>query len=418
MKSIFAIAVAGLLLGAASPSPSVSPTQASEVDLLPKASVMDPVDQLVARFWAPPLLQELLDMPYLKVGTPENEKREMKQGEEFKMGDRFQTSSEGAMRILFLDGAQALVGSNTALALDFEEAATEKTEEDIVPIRTPMVFLLSGDIRFLVPEKKSMLRNAGMKSGAHVFIVQTRFGAIGVRGTDFVVSVNEDGLRVYCFSGAVEVAKNYKDLKKFKGVIVNPRQRSEVKKLGQAPSQPANITPTEILSGLDKLQPKIHALWVASTSQEGAVHYAAFVQDRMDKKLDALAKEVGIPLFEIHKRTGRRAPPAPNLAGKASAPNPVAETDANLKAPNRRKAREGTVPSAQEMYLGRKWTKITGQGMTIQVPEPPGLQAVRSARLDPQIAVIPPEVENVRIPARPVPQGATPAYPWHEKLED
>lgn len=419
MKISHAVLLIALLMGAsAATNPSPSPSEKSEVDVLPKSTAMDPVDQLVARFSAPPLLQELLEMPYVKVGSPDGSKREMKQGEEFKVGDRLQTSTTGAMRVMFLDGAQALVGSSTALALDFEEPVTEKTEEDIVPIRTPMVFLLNGDVRFLVPEKKSLMRNLGMKSGAHVFVVQTRFGSIGVRGTDFIVRVRDDGLHVYCFSGAVEVAKNHKELKKFKGVVVNPRQKTEVKKLGGSPSIPSDVGPTEILSGLDKDQPLIRQLWIASTSQEGAQNYASYVQERLDQKLDALAKEIGIPLFEIHKRTGRRAPPAPNIAGKASAPNPIAETDASLTSPNRRKAREGKAPSAQEIYLGKKWTQITGRGMTISIPEPPGFQQVRSAKLDPQIAVLPPKPESQKIPLRPVPQGETPPYPWHEKLDD
>lgn len=106
------------------------------------------------------------------------------------LGDVIKTGPGARLRLRFVDGSILTVGENTSFSIDiFSVDATNKS-------RTVLLTLLTG-----------ILNTAAAKSGESTFDyrVQTATGYSAVRGTKWIVALQQQVTAVFVLSGLVEV---------------------------------------------------------------------------------------------------------------------------------------------------------------------------------------------------------------------
>ncbi len=149
-----------------------------------------------------PVIDEIEGADYLTAQGPHGP-RSVHVGEALDFGESLETGSEVSSKILFYEGSQVLMGKGTEIVI--ERPGSEFTESPTVPA----IEVKKGETRILVegePQKKSVYR----------FLTRTKSAVLGVRGTDYIVSVSNDQATVHTVSGVVDVAADYSGLKSHK----------------------------------------------------------------------------------------------------------------------------------------------------------------------------------------------------------
>lgn len=108
-------------------------------------------------------------------------------------GDRIETEDGGHVHIRFIDGAYVSVRPGSRLEVEAYQYNAEKPEENAIRFR-----LDQGVARSIT--------GRGGEAAKERFRLNTPIAAIGVKGTDFVVQVVSDSVRVAVNSGAIVMA--------------------------------------------------------------------------------------------------------------------------------------------------------------------------------------------------------------------
>lgn len=113
------------------------------------------------------------DALYLREG----ESQTLVVGADIHVGDTIQTGETGSAQLLFTDETRIVVGSNATLLIDSALFRSDGTAE-----------------KFAVSLTRGAFRFASGKSDSSAYSLQTPTATLGVRGTEFDIYVDEDGL--------------------------------------------------------------------------------------------------------------------------------------------------------------------------------------------------------------------------------
>ena len=113
------------------------------------------------------------DAHYLREG----ESQTLVVGADIHVGDTIQTGETGSAQLLFTDETRMVVGSNSTLLIDSALFRSDGTAE-----------------KFAVSLTRGAFRFASGKSDSSAYSLQTPTATLGVRGTEFDIYVDEDGL--------------------------------------------------------------------------------------------------------------------------------------------------------------------------------------------------------------------------------
>jgi len=126
--------------------------------------------------------------------------KKLKINDSVENGDTLKTSNNGKIKIVFMDNSVMFVASKSQLIVEKYNYNKQNKE------RSSVLNLLSGRVKLLVAKLSSQKRD---------FKIKTKTATVGVRGTEFIVSAeNENESEVLVLSGSVEVFNPLDETKK------------------------------------------------------------------------------------------------------------------------------------------------------------------------------------------------------------
>lgn len=302
---------------------SDSPEDVDELDRLPTPPPLSAIEKLIAEIWISPILFRLEGMPHIKVDSPKWGPRTVNQEDALNIGEAFQTSDKGAVRIAFDDGSQAIIGSTSTVMLDFDHPFLERLDNGKMAFRCPLLRLVQGEMRVLVTPGTTR---------RYRFVVQTQHGVIGVRGTDFVVRIKEAGTSVQVLSGTVEIAPSYEKLARREVIRIPMISGGELFGESKPPSRTPPLRRSDILGELMQRQPLIQKLWVEAAKDTNAVR--AKLDRHRSKKLQEISAASGASFNELSqiKNSGPKSKSVTSTAASTASAS-AATTEATDKKP-------------------------------------------------------------------------------------
>ena len=265
----------------------------------------------------PPLLLGTETQPYIKVRGSDGSNRAIHPDETLKAGDLFQTAAKAGARIAFDDGSEALIGGESTAMVDFTPTDVRRNEDETTAFRVPVVQLLAGEMRILVPPLVHRSFRSRSVASPIRFIVQTPHGFAAVRGTDFVVRVLKASSTVHVLNGTVEITPDFENLRTHQTIRVPAPYYGELFGDKLPPNRPLAFRRTELLAKMSERQPGIQPLWLKAVHERKTTQ--AKVEKLRDRKLEETALARGVPLYILTERAkggGRRAP-GPDLKSSA-----------------------------------------------------------------------------------------------------
>jgi hypothetical protein len=204
-------------------------------------------------------LTSLEDIQSVMVRNEDGSVRKVSPGEALRNGDSFQTGTSGTARISFHEGSEVLVGQDTIVTIGEQYAtATPGTS----PVMVPEVKVEKGEVRAMVNRESDIQTRP--KASWFRFFVRTPSAVLGVRGTDFVVSVDSpQNMEVHTLSGEVDAAADPRALRSFQAMAVPAGSFSNLYqgKEGRAVNRPRSFDMNEFLSNFHSRHPKLEKLW-------------------------------------------------------------------------------------------------------------------------------------------------------------
>lgn len=188
-----------------------------------------------------PFLHSLEGADRLTIVSSSGKKYKMKKGGFFKKGDRFETDSQTAARLIYSDGSQVLIGHSSKVEIQENSLAQNSLE------------LKKGKIRGLIESSRSQKK---MK-----FHLKTRSAVMGVRGTDFVTISDQKQSSFYVIEGMAEVAKSDHELKREVGQPVKGGSFTQTKRTRKYVPKSKPFAAKPFLSKLDQENPKLSQLF-------------------------------------------------------------------------------------------------------------------------------------------------------------
>lgn len=189
------------------------------------------------------------------VRTPEGN-RVATRGTRINVGDFIRTGPRASVKVVFPDGSKLLIGRSSEVEVKPPIGSTVVTE------------LHEGEIRGVIKKPKGLQNlQDSAKNNPPKFVVRSRAAVMGVRGTDFVYSVEEvastaakEGAQsvakssLHTLEGLVEVAPSEDALFMGKGVKVAPNQTVEAQQ--GVVGKPQAFDRGEFVQQLESTQPE------------------------------------------------------------------------------------------------------------------------------------------------------------------
>ncbi len=160
-------------------------------------------------------------------------------GLEVRAGDRIETDSKSAARVVYPDGTELMIGRDSQVQLHEGQWHT----------------LEKGKIRAWIPKKKPAPKKK-YRSGT-----RTRAAVMGVRGTEYLVEVtgNPSGALVSVLDGQVDVARNDADLNDGLLKRLSPGWSLQAGE-GSPLADPVRMNRKQLLQKLQSEQPDLAAM--------------------------------------------------------------------------------------------------------------------------------------------------------------
>ena len=245
-------------------------------------AAMDPAQMSIG-----PILVALEGVASVSVRSADGKLRDVREGDPLELGDSFQTGDNGSARIVFEQGTQVLVAPKTSIGVGEESVAGIAGGLEV-----PSVELTQGEARFLVPpSSKTTLK----------FLVRTKSAALGVHGTDFVVSATENSTGLHTLSSVVDIAADASLLGKGQSVGVAHAETIEVTR-GKPIAAPEHYEMTPFLKDFHERNPKLEDFWKSSVSDAKTRRIVRMFREARARKLDLL------------NASRPKAPPSPSLS--------------------------------------------------------------------------------------------------------
>lgn len=139
--------------------------------------------------------------------TPGASNRVGERGTEIRFGDRIKTGPRATVRVRYPDGSRLLVGRSTEMEIQENRGGSQYNQ------------LYAGEVRGLIRKVKE-------PRASPKFIIRSRAAVMGVRGTDFVMNLDDAAPKAdfHTLEGVVEVAGDEPTLMNGKGTLVSENQ--------------------------------------------------------------------------------------------------------------------------------------------------------------------------------------------------
>jgi hypothetical protein len=209
---------------------------------------------------AEPLLASLEDAGAIGVRGADGKARTVRVGDGLQLGDSFQTGEKASARVAFEQGVQLLLPPGTLVRLG---------EEDVVGpgggMNVPRVEVEKGELRVMVETSTKPAAEAETEAAKRPlkFLVRTKAAVLGVRGTDFVVSVADDHTNVRMVSGTVELATEPRAIGMGQTVKIGQFEGAEAV-AGRPLPQPEHVDIGTFLREFHDRNPRLEELWNAA----------------------------------------------------------------------------------------------------------------------------------------------------------
>jgi hypothetical protein len=156
-----------------------------------------------------PVIEDIEGDKIVVVKTPEGN-RVAGRGTAIRFGDRVRTGPRASAKIRYPDGSKLLIGRATEMEVVEGRGGVQTNQVN------------AGEIRGIIKKPKDPTAQAGRPR----FVVRSRAAVMGVRGTDFVFSLDPAAAKsqVHTLDGVVDVAKTEDLLFEGKGVSVTKDQ--------------------------------------------------------------------------------------------------------------------------------------------------------------------------------------------------
>jgi len=207
-----------------------------------------------------PLLVSLEDIGGVSVLSPDGKVRVARAGDALEFGDSFQTGEKGSARLAFEKGVQVLCPPGVILRLDQESIAGPSGGIDV-----PMVEVVQGEVRLLVESAPAASGDAAEPTVSRPLklVVRTKATVMGVRGTDFLVSVTDDHTILRMVSGTVEAAPDSRALGLGHSVKAAPLESAEFVQ-GRPLPTPEHYEAAAELREFHDRHPPLEGMWNAA----------------------------------------------------------------------------------------------------------------------------------------------------------
>lgn len=171
-----------------------------------------------------PIIESIKGTPPTVLLIQDGIKKEMSTGQSIEIGGRIKTHEKNSAILQYPDGSRITILKNS----DFT------VEGEIDGIRWNK--LKEGTVRGIIVKPKMIT------SSKHRFMIRTKSAVLGVRGTDFVMSMElaSKSVEVHTLEGTVEVANNEASLLTGKGTAVTEGQFIKSGQRGLSPPQVFN----------------------------------------------------------------------------------------------------------------------------------------------------------------------------------
>ena len=184
--------------------------------------------------------------------------RSVHAGEGLQFGDSFQTGEKGSARVAFEQGVQVLLPPGVILRVGEESVVGPAGGLDV-----PLIEIEQGEVRLLVESDSAATDDAGGPPRPLKLLVRTKAAVIGVRGTDFIVTVGDDKTGVHMVKGSVDLATDARSLGMSHSIPVGQFEGTEAV-AGRPLPQPEHYDVGTFIREFHDRHSRLEALWNAA----------------------------------------------------------------------------------------------------------------------------------------------------------
>ncbi len=227
--------------------------------------------------------------------------REIRPGSEIKVGEKIKTGPHFSAVIRYSDGSQIILTPHSDFTLE------EQTHE------TQWNRLRAGKVRGIITKTKIP------SSSKPKFMIRNKAAVLGVRGTDFVMSITPgaQGTQIHTLEGSVEVAQNEVALFNGKGTLVPEGQTVESTPKGI--SQPHSFDQNQFLESFNNTLTHSSETTDSRSLTEARVDVP--MATRFTKSEIASEEPTSLPAAKNFPAPEQKEPDTPEIKKNESNPN-------------------------------------------------------------------------------------------------
>lgn len=227
---------------------------------------------------------------------PDQSRQAVKQGSQIQVGDQILTQANGHVHIRFVDNAFATVRPDSRLEIISYDYDAQQPEKSLIKFE-----LIEGITR--------VRSGAGAKAARSRFRLNTPVAAIGVRGTDFVVSATQQTTRALVNQGAIVVAPYSADCTAaaygpcdFNAVELTDNSLQIIEFDGSSPNHRLIPAPHEREPGTMRQEVQLAVTGAENSSADNSVGTEVYLENVTSRKVteqavSTVAAELALPEF-------------------------------------------------------------------------------------------------------------------------